>query len=111
MINGFSRLSDSSIPTHLPTSSDLDSCLIGDRQSFRRHQRALSRRAQRGQPIDQGLGKLWGAIRQSQSLLKRRRAQVPAIAYPAELPVSERRDEVAALIRDHQVVVLCGETG
>ncbi|MGB5736011.1 MAG: ATP-dependent RNA helicase HrpA, partial [Thiohalocapsa sp.] len=34
-----------------------------------------------------------------------------AIAYPPELPVSERRDEVAALIRDHQVVVLCGETG
>jgi ATP-dependent helicase HrpA len=31
--------------------------------------------------------------------------------YPPELPVSERRGEIAAAIRDHQVVVVCGETG
>ncbi|HLT10197.1 MAG TPA: ATP-dependent RNA helicase HrpA [Micromonosporaceae bacterium] len=34
-----------------------------------------------------------------------------AITYPAELPVSQRRDEIAAAIRDHQVVVIAGETG
>ncbi len=33
------------------------------------------------------------------------------ITYPPELPVSERREEIAAAIRDHQVVVLAGETG
>jgi ATP-dependent helicase HrpA len=43
--------------------------------------------------------------------LERRRAQVPVIAYPPELPVSERHDEVARLIQAHQIVVLCGETG
>ena len=33
------------------------------------------------------------------------------ITYPAELPVSQRRDEIAEAIRDHQVVIVAGETG
>jgi ATP-dependent helicase HrpA len=33
------------------------------------------------------------------------------ISYPAELPVSQRREDIAAAIRDHQVVVVAGETG
>lgn len=33
------------------------------------------------------------------------------VTYPAELPISERVDELAAAIRDHQVVVVAGETG
>ncbi len=42
----------------------------------------------------------------------RRRAAVPErIQFPEELPVSERRDDIAAAIRDHQVVVIAGETG
>ncbi len=35
---------------------------------------------------------------------------MPAIGYP-QLPVSEVRDQIAALIRDHQVVIVAGETG
>jgi ATP-dependent helicase HrpA len=44
-------------------------------------------------------------------LRARRRASLPAITYPPELPVSQRRDEIAAAVRDHQVVVVAGETG
>src|SRR5580692_3497041 len=33
------------------------------------------------------------------------------IAYPPELPVSQRKDDIAAAIRDHQVVIIAGETG
>src|SRR5215203_1988672 len=40
-----------------------------------------------------------------------RRAAVPAISYPPELPVSGRREDLLAAIRDHQVVVVAGETG
>ncbi len=36
---------------------------------------------------------------------------VPPITYPEQLPVSARRAEIAAAIRDHQVVVVSGETG
>src|SRR5579863_506865 len=34
-----------------------------------------------------------------------------AVSFPPELPVSQRKDEIAAAIRDHQVVVVAGETG
>ncbi|MFL6139169.1 MAG: ATP-dependent RNA helicase HrpA [Frankiaceae bacterium] len=40
-----------------------------------------------------------------------RRAAVPAVGYPEELPVSRRRDDILAAIRDHQVVIVAGETG
>jgi len=33
------------------------------------------------------------------------------ISYPPELPVSRRRDDIAEAIRDHQVVIVAGETG
>ncbi len=33
------------------------------------------------------------------------------ITYPPELPVTQRRDDIAAAIRDHQVVIIAGETG
>ncbi|KZE95119.1 hypothetical protein AVP42_00510 [Agromyces sp. NDB4Y10] len=36
---------------------------------------------------------------------------IPVIAYPAELPVSGRRDDIARAIRDHQVVIVAGATG
>ncbi|HQR28127.1 MAG TPA: ATP-dependent RNA helicase HrpA [Nocardioides sp.] len=35
----------------------------------------------------------------------------PHISYPPELPVSQRREDIAAAIRDHQVVIVAGETG
>jgi ATP-dependent helicase HrpA len=41
----------------------------------------------------------------------RRRAAVPKVSYPPQLPVSARRDDLLAAIRDHQVVVVAGETG
>ncbi|MEO5845915.1 MAG: ATP-dependent RNA helicase HrpA [Caldimonas sp.] len=34
-----------------------------------------------------------------------------AIEFPESLPVSARRDEIAAAIRAHPVVIVCGETG
>ena len=41
----------------------------------------------------------------------RRSEWSPRPTYPAELPITERHDELLATIRDHQVVVVAGETG
>ena len=35
----------------------------------------------------------------------------PPVTFPPELPITARKDEIATLIRDHQVVVVAGETG
>ncbi|MCU1546115.1 MAG: hrpA, partial [Homoserinimonas sp.] len=36
---------------------------------------------------------------------------IPAIRYPEDLPVSQRRTDIAAAIRGSQVVIVAGETG
>ncbi|MFF5860546.1 ATP-dependent RNA helicase HrpA [Streptomyces sp. NPDC012751] len=40
-----------------------------------------------------------------------RRSRVPAVTYPEQLPVSQKKDEIADAIRAHQVVIVAGETG
>ena len=43
--------------------------------------------------------------------LSQRAASLPAITYPAQLPVSARQEEIAAAILANQVVIVAGETG
>lgn len=40
-----------------------------------------------------------------------RYSAIPPIEFPEALPVSARRDEIAQAIREHPVVIVCGETG
>ncbi|WP_137873174.1 ATP-dependent RNA helicase HrpA [Rhodococcus sp. Q] len=50
-------------------------------------------------------------IAAAQARVLTRRAAVPATTYPEALPVSARRDDIAAAIAEHQVVIVAGETG
>src|SRR2546427_7788456 len=43
--------------------------------------------------------------------IARRRQNRPAISYPPDLPVAQRRDEIARMISNNQVTILAGETG
>ncbi|MEO3759631.1 ATP-dependent RNA helicase HrpA [Mycobacterium sp. B14F4] len=63
----------------------------------------------RGAPPEK-LARLAEQIAAAEALVAARTAALPAITYP-ELPVSERRDEIAKAINDHQVVIVAGETG
>ncbi len=51
------------------------------------------------------------AVVAAEQRLVLRRGAVPPIRYPAELPVSARVDDLKSAIRDHQVVIVAGETG
>ncbi len=42
---------------------------------------------------------------------KARLASLSEIEFPAELPVTARREDLARAISEHQVVIICGETG
>ncbi len=49
-------------------------------------------------------------VGQAEARVAARRAAVPVLSYPA-LPVTDRREDLLAAIREHQVVVVAGETG
>jgi ATP-dependent helicase HrpA len=49
-------------------------------------------------------------ITAGENLVAARHGAVPAISYP-DLPISERRRQIAEALRTHQVVVVAGETG
>jgi ATP-dependent helicase HrpA len=72
-----------------------------------RDQHRLSRRLQ-GKHDSTALA---ADITKAEQRLAARRAAVPKISYPAELPVSQRRDDLLKVIADNQVVVIAGETG
>ncbi|MBR8742208.1 ATP-dependent RNA helicase HrpA [Nocardiopsis sp. MG754419] len=52
-----------------------------------------------------------GDIDRAETRVELRREAVPELAYPEELPVSAKREDIAEAIRDHQVVIVAGETG
>ncbi|HYO11127.1 MAG TPA: ATP-dependent RNA helicase HrpA [Tepidisphaeraceae bacterium] len=91
--------------------ADVNRAMVRDRFALSRRLHALRQRSRDGQPVDESLRRLEEEVRRSLSIVERRRADLPRPVYPPELPVSQKRDEIAAAIRDHQVVVVCGETG
>ena len=78
-----------------------------------RDEHRLRRRLQRLGPGDNGdvRSALLAELDAAEARVRRRRAAVPAVSYPPQLPVSARREDLLAAIRDHQVVVVAGETG
>ncbi|MGV9566119.1 ATP-dependent RNA helicase HrpA [Streptomyces sp. NPDC003480] len=57
------------------------------------------------------LGEIEAEVAKAEDRMAGRAARVPAVTYPEQLPVSQKKDEIAAAIRDHQVVIVAGETG
>ena len=68
---------------------------------------ALRNAAQRDEAFGQVIAELDAAV----TRVEERRRAVPAISYPPQLPVSQRKDQIASAIRDNQVVIVAGETG
>ncbi|YAL84356.1 ATP-dependent RNA helicase HrpA [Dermacoccaceae bacterium W4C1] len=64
-----------------------------------------------GQRRSGGRGGQSESAQAAQQRLQRRRQSLPSISYPPDLPVSQAKDELAAAISGHQVVVVAGETG
>ncbi|WP_225833014.1 ATP-dependent RNA helicase HrpA [Streptomyces sp. NK08204] len=57
------------------------------------------------------LAEIEGEIGKAETRMAGRRTGVPAVTYPEQLPVSQKKDLIAEAIRDHQVVIVAGETG
>ncbi len=85
-------------------------CLNQDRHVLKRQLDRLRSETQKGKnPVEQ-LNALTGRIEKSVVLRNKRLASIPPLNFP-DLPVTGKKDEIAKLIQENQVVIVCGETG
>ncbi|MEL6394867.1 MAG: ATP-dependent RNA helicase HrpA [Planctomycetota bacterium] len=91
----------------------LDACTLADARRLRRRLRGLDKPGRRteGRRREELVAQIGDQIAASGELVEKRRAAIPKIAYPEELPVSGKRGEIAEAIDRGQVTVICGETG
>ena len=85
--------------------------LLRDRFFLRGRLKRLGDDARAGRDVATALEDLTRRIENSLQQVEMRRAAVPVLNYPEELPVSARCEEIVAAIRDHPVLIVCGETG
>ena len=85
-------------------------CLNQDRHVLKRQLDRLRSETQKGKnPVEQ-LNALTSRIEKSVVLRNKRLASIPPLNFP-DLPVTGKKDEIAKLIQENQVVIVCGETG
>jgi ATP-dependent helicase HrpA len=83
----------------------LPNCLNQDRHALKRQlDRCRSKKS------EEELRKLAGRIERSVAAKNKRLASIPVLNFP-DLPVTGKKDDIAKLIQENQVVVVCGETG
>jgi ATP-dependent helicase HrpA len=94
----------SEISARLPELTLRDQHRLGRRLDRARNLRGVDARRD-------ALAELTAELEGAERRVGRRRASVPPITYPEALPIAAKRDEIMAAVRDHQVVVVAGETG
>lgn len=88
----------------------LQQCLIKDR--FRLNKRIIgASKIVKEQARTAVFDEIALDIARSMMVVSQREAQKITIDYPEQLPVSQKRDDIAQAIEQHQVVIVAGETG
>ena len=98
-------------PSLTALTESLSHVMLRDQERLSRRVAGLRRRQRDKKPIDRGLNEVEREVDKAKQLLAQREALRVTLDYPAELPVVERREDILTAIRDHQVVVVAGETG
>ncbi|MEZ6055613.1 MAG: ATP-dependent RNA helicase HrpA [Planctomycetaceae bacterium] len=92
-------------------SAQIERSLLRDRRGLRKLLEEMRRRERRGEPFDRKLTEARAILDRSLAMRDAKERERPVVTYDPELPITAVKDEIAATIRDRQVVVLCGETG
>ena len=80
--------------------STIDRAMLRDRGPLRSRLRRLDEAARKGGDMAADGAKLAADIARSVEAAEQRRARLPRISYPEELPISGKREDIAAAIRD-----------
>ncbi len=102
------------MPTSPPPRINLDNILSADRGKLIALEKKRREFARAGASNDELNKQFDGAFAAACARFESRRARHSMVAKPTfddALPIAARRAEIAELIRKHQVVILCGETG
>jgi ATP-dependent helicase HrpA len=91
-------------------SQQLAFCLSQDRHGFKRQLDRLRGDAQKGKNVEDALTALAGRMEKSKASFQQRLSSIPPLNFP-DLPVTGKKDDIAELIKNNQVLILCGETG
>ncbi|HET8711374.1 MAG TPA: ATP-dependent RNA helicase HrpA [Spongiibacteraceae bacterium] len=89
----------------------LDQCWQRDRYGFWKRWRELSEQPNPLSADDPSVQSLRDDLAASRERVQQRLAQRPALDFDEMLPVCAQRERIAQAIREHQVVVIAGETG
>ena len=100
----------------------IEQSMIAKRHRFRKRLRQLQRQklprsqsesstAKQSETVASQISKLKSEVESSVQLRKRRQDNIPPSNLADDLPVVARQQEIIQAVRDHQVVVISGETG
>jgi ATP-dependent helicase HrpA len=83
-----------------------------------RHRHALAQRLRtieqslrQGKPVPESLTRVEADIRRSRDQYENRFANLPKPTFPPDLPIAEKREQIACAFAKNQVIIVCGETG
>jgi ATP-dependent helicase HrpA len=91
--------------------SRISRAMLADRYRLRRQLGTICGLREAGKAGEKELRRLLDELSRSLDRRRQREAGVPAVRFEEELPILQKRDEIAEAIRSHQVVVVSGETG
>ena len=89
----------------------IERATLRDRHRLRRRLQSLQHAPAGGVDGAREIAKLERELDASIRRCEQRQAAVPAIRYPHELPILDRRDAIQQVLRQHQAVVVAGDTG
>src|SRR4249920_1378185 len=89
----------------------LSGTLAADRPRIASLLGAIESRARQGRPAERERTLLAELLERSRARHEARAARMPRPRFPEELPIAQHREEIARLIREHPVTIVCGETG
>src|SRR5258705_7704944 len=89
----------------------LSEILSVDRPRIAQSLQKLAQRIASGRPHDRFLAEIDTQIRESSNRMGERLLALPVPNFPENLPVNERREDIARAITTNQVIIVCGETG
>ena len=94
--------------------SRISNAMEKDRPAFSRRLNTVLKKHRGGDPDENTILQLETLDKNIRSSVCRKRARLknlPVVSYPEDLPITSRKDDIIEAVRNHQVVIIAGDTG